>query len=250
MDGIRQTFGDARRSNNLFVGSIKDNISHTEVAAGVASFIKTILMIQNSTIPKQAGFTSLNTKIAPLGPDRLCIPQNTQSWTGPIRTAVVNNYGAAGSNAAILVQEYAASQQCKALDPEFGVDSPFCLSARSEESLAATCAALNQSLSRVAQTGTPMDLASIAFNLATRHNKRYEHQYSFTASELDSLSRHLDAAITTPSKFHRKCKDSPPVVLCFGGQTGNTATLSRGLFNCCKILRTYLVWRFHSFTKG
>ncbi|KAI9933738.1 hypothetical protein MW887_004810 [Aspergillus wentii] len=100
-DSIRKVFGGQGRPSQVFVGSIKDNIGHAEAASGVAGLLKTILMIQHRTIPKLASFKLLNPKIPPLGSDQVVIPTQTQGWESATRTALINNYGAAGSNVAI-----------------------------------------------------------------------------------------------------------------------------------------------------
>src|SRR6202043_1525389 len=41
-------------------------------ASGGAALIKKKLMLQHKTIPVQANFTTLHTKLSSIGPDRLC----------------------------------------------------------------------------------------------------------------------------------------------------------------------------------
>ncbi|KAF2803145.1 ketoacyl-synt-domain-containing protein [Mytilinidion resinicola] len=110
---IRQVFGGPQRAQNLRFGSVKGNIGHLEAASGAAGLIKPLLMIikpllmiQKGSIPKQAGFQLLNPQITPpLSHDKMEIPLETLAWDTDYRAICVNNYGAAGSNAALLVPQ-------------------------------------------------------------------------------------------------------------------------------------------------
>lgn len=57
---IREVFGGQDRADLLNVGSLKGNIGHAETAAGVASLLKILAMINKASIPPQASHKSLN----------------------------------------------------------------------------------------------------------------------------------------------------------------------------------------------
>lgn len=57
---IREVFGGQDRTDLLNVGSLKGNIGHAETAAGVASLLKILAMINKASIPPQASHKSLN----------------------------------------------------------------------------------------------------------------------------------------------------------------------------------------------
>lgn len=105
VSSIREVFGASDRPNKVYLGSIKGNTGHAESAAGVAGLIKIIAMLQKKSIPPHASFNTLNPKIPSLGPDKITIARNLEPWNIPFRAALVNNYGAAGSNAAVVVCE-------------------------------------------------------------------------------------------------------------------------------------------------
>ena len=90
--------------------------------------------MQYGEIPCQANFTSLNPKIEGLEASHMAIPTTTSSWNSNFRAACVNNYGAAGSNAAALVcqQPIVPSRGHKPLS-----SYPLLISAHSRESLEA-----------------------------------------------------------------------------------------------------------------
>jgi len=245
-ESIRQTFGGAHRAQSLFLGSVKDNIGHTEAASGVAAVIKTILMMQNRTIPKQANFVSLNPKIPPLVPDRMTIPMQTQTWNSRRRAAVVNNYGAAGSNAAIVLQEYLPFNDGH-VDPNvtsihtYQPEFPIFVSAKSSGSLRSYLAALKSYLARAQELFADSALANLAYSLASKHNHDFEYSWTSSARDLTALSNQLQAAAVESNDFGKSTTRTRPIVLCFGGQNGRTVSLSKELFYNCKILQSHLV---------
>ena len=251
-ESIRRTFGGANRTQELFLGSVKDNIGHAEAASGVAGLLKTVLMMQNRMIPKQANFSSLSPKIPSLEKDQMKIAKQSQPWDSRRLTAVVNNYGAAGSNAAILLQEYPASSE-KRVEPNvssahtYAPEFPFFVSARSPETLRSYCAALNSFVARTQEARTDDALANVAYNLASKQSRGFEFTWTSTASDIASLSDQLESAAAGSNNFGNPPDQTRPVVLCFAGQTGQTVSLSEDLFKNCKLLQAHLVrlsWSF------
>ncbi|KAB5575255.1 hypothetical protein GE09DRAFT_990386 [Coniochaeta sp. 2T2.1] len=236
---IRDTFGGPRRRCELFLGSVKDNIGHTEAASGPAGLVKVVMMMQKRTIVKQANFTTLNPKIPPLEPDSMAIPRHNQPWNAANRIALVNSYGAAGSNAAILLRD--GDLPHATLGRESSLNSsevPFFLSAKSLESIRDYCVALRSMLPFIQQEHGAAACAVLAYNLSVKQNRSFEHTYSFTASTLDEVATHLDHASSASFKFTKAHQRH--VVLCIGGQTGRHIQLDREAVQQSKLLRQHL----------
>ncbi|KAI0466772.1 beta-ketoacyl synthase [Xylaria cf. heliscus] len=231
-ESVKMTFEDSNAQNDLYLGSVKDNIGHTESASGVAGLIKCLLMMEHRIIPKQAGFSQLNPKINPS--ERIVIPQRNSDWEGP-RVALVANYGAAGSNAAIVVREFNSSWakdtiKCNNLVAQA---YPLLLSAKSEESLYLYIAALKRWLS-----GTEASFATVAFNVARRQNIDFRYRVAITATSNAELTEKLEAVSFTGP--HALLSAKHPIILCFGGQSGRTVTLSKDLYDSSNLLKTYM----------
>ncbi|KAI0445250.1 beta-ketoacyl synthase [Xylaria telfairii] len=227
-ESVKMTFEDPDSQNDLYLGSVKDNVGHTESASGVAGLIKCLLMMEHGIIPKQAGFSRLNPKINPS--KRIVIPQNNLNWQGP-HVALVANYGAAGSNAALVVRESnsKSGQSTSSSNQAY----PLLLSAKSEESLSLYITALRRWLS-----GTKEPFANAAFNIARKQNTDFLHRIAITATSNEELTEKLKTISSAGSRV--VANNRQPVILCFGGQNGRTVTLSKAVYESSKLLKTYI----------
>lgn len=227
---IRQTFGGLHRKDDVYVGSVKDNIGHTEASSGVASLIKTILMIQNKKIPKLANFKHLNPKIEPLGNDRVLIPTQLRDWEAAKRIALINNYGAGGNNAALVVEERVSSPVIRPKLSHF----PIFISGKTTEAVRSYCGLLSTSLNG-------KDLADIAYNLAVKQNRNFEHSLVLASANVHELSAQLEKAASGGTEVQKTPGQRPSIVLCFGGQDGKIAHISKTLYDNSLILQHHIV---------
>jgi acyl transferase domain-containing protein len=64
LGAISETFAETRSSDGpIFVGSVKTNIGHLEGCAGIAGFVKGVLMLENGLIPPNLYFEKVNPNI-------------------------------------------------------------------------------------------------------------------------------------------------------------------------------------------
>ncbi|KAL9094911.1 MAG: hypothetical protein Q9165_002861 [Trypethelium subeluteriae] len=222
--------GDHRKGA-VHVGSVKGNIGHCEAASGVASIIKSVLMIQHQMIPPLASHDVLNPKISL--PKELVIPTSSRPWKESFRAALVNNYGAAGSNGAALVCQPPAPTSPSMRHTLNKI--PVLVSAKSRGSLEYYCQRLCVYATELASsTPTEKMLADLAFNLADKKEQFPEQAFATTASSLPELAASLRNASANCSEAAK------PVVLVFGGQTRNLVGLNRSLYDNTPLFRQYL----------
>lgn len=90
----------------LVVGSLKTNIGHLEAAAGVVGLIKTVLALQNQSIPPHLHFQQLNPHID-WGGAPVTIPSQAMAWPRGERPrrAGVSSFGFSGTNSHVIVEE-------------------------------------------------------------------------------------------------------------------------------------------------
>jgi len=232
-DALRATFASKQRKQPLHVGSVKSNIGHTESTSGAASLIKTLLMMQKRQIPGQANYSTPNPKID-LSGGQFVIPTRTQNWEADALISVVNNYGAAGSIAAIVVRE-APTLNAGKLESKTLPSYPIVVSGNSAKSLAANCEKLGKFVSG---RGKDIQIADIAFNLADRQNRALPHVFAHTVTSFSELDGHLANAISNPAEYETGKRR--PVVLAFGGQTTRSIGLSKEVYDSSVLLRKYL----------
>jgi acyl transferase domain-containing protein/acyl-CoA synthetase (AMP-forming)/AMP-acid ligase II/acyl carrier protein len=152
------------------VGSLKANIGHLESAAGIASLIKTALMLRYCEIPKQLHVSAANPHFDLAG-SRLEFPAETISWPrgNGRRVAEVSSYGFGGTNVSVIVAEPpVAAGPARSAGPHL-----FTLSAK-------TGGALREMAGRYAAwlVAEPTDLADLSFTL---HTGRAQHPYRVQA---------------------------------------------------------------------
>ncbi|KAF4898800.1 Methylphloroacetophenone synthase [Colletotrichum fructicola] len=251
-ESIRRTFGGLRRQTEqlLHVGSIKANIGHTESASGVAAVIKAVLMIHHKRIPPQASFTTLNPQITLSESDRIAITTTGIEWksSGPL-TVCVNNYGASGSNAALIVTE--PPSPCVAITRTTNnsrlpkaIPFPFIVTASSQQSLSANIGVLRkQILKQFTMSPNQQEqarLADLSFSVVSGQNPSLPFAATFDAASMDQLIERLHESstsdiwnVTLPSK-------SRPVVMAFGGQNSKFVGLDKDKYESCALLRHHL----------
>ncbi|HTX96096.1 MAG TPA: acyltransferase domain-containing protein [Mycobacterium sp.] len=106
----------------LLIGAIKTNIGHTEAAAGIAGFIKTVLAVQRGQIPPNQRFESPNPHI-PFSDLRMKVVATQTDWpdTGHPRRAGVSSFGFGGTNAHVVLEQGQEVAPAPQRDPVSGV---------------------------------------------------------------------------------------------------------------------------------
>jgi 3-oxoacyl-(acyl-carrier-protein) synthase/acyl carrier protein len=97
------------------IGSAKGNIGHAEAASGVTQLMKVVLQLQHAAIVPPIKTAPLNPHID-FAATPFFVPGDVSAWTRPVvkngesdeecpRRALVNSFGAGGSNVTLLVEE-------------------------------------------------------------------------------------------------------------------------------------------------
>ena len=109
INAVTAVYGRGRQPDHpLLVGSVKTNIGHLESAAGVAGLIKAALVLKRGVIPKHLHFQDPEPSV---DWDRLPVRITSEMMDWPRRgwprVAGVNSFGISGTNAHLVVEEYA-----------------------------------------------------------------------------------------------------------------------------------------------
>ncbi|RDB14789.1 Non-reducing polyketide synthase terA [Hypsizygus marmoreus] len=232
LESIRSVFALKRSSSNpLHITSVKANIGHLEAASGAAGLAKLLLMFQHQSIPRQISLKNLNPRIAPLESDNTVIDVVHTPWApshkGMTRVALLNNFGAAGSNTALLLEEHLKPQSVQ--EPP-GMHYVFGLSAKDGAALDT----LRSNYLLFLEQSKNIRLADVAYT-STARRQLYDHRIAVSASSISDLMQKLPRAL--PARVTAK---SPRVVFVFSGQGGQYLGMGRSLYRTTPVFRQHI----------
>ncbi|MBN6544819.1 SDR family NAD(P)-dependent oxidoreductase, partial [Streptomyces bryophytorum] len=182
--GLAGAFGAGARERPVAIGSVKSNIGHAESAAGIAGLTKILLQLQHRELVPSLHAEELNPHI-----DFAATPFRVQrelspwvSGDGVPRRAGLSSFGAGGSNAHLLIEEYVAPD-----GPAVDAPGLIVLSAKDETRLRESAARLLAHLRE-----TPVPLAELAYTLQTGR-EAMRHRLAFHAADADEVQARLEA---------------------------------------------------------
>ncbi|KAJ5799242.1 polyketide synthase [Penicillium psychrosexuale] len=216
LESVRRVLCQERSPDNLLhLTSIKANIGHCEAASGAAGLAKLVLMMKHNHIPPQISLKVLNPRIRNLGDDGAVINREGVPWPqvdGQPRMAMLNNFGAGGSNGAVLLQEYIPAKQ----PVELGSDSPLSyVFGCSTKSIASLTKLRDGFISYIMNKGRFDSLRDICAT-STSRRQIYDMRIAVVATSHDDLVEKLQTAI--PHNISESAVKEPKAVFAFSGQ--------------------------------
>jgi phthiocerol/phenolphthiocerol synthesis type-I polyketide synthase E len=169
IQGLRTAFevSDTPRPGPCVLGSVKSNIGHLEVAAGIAGLVKTILCLKNKALPGTLHYTSPNPELRlDQSPFVVQSRYGPWEWDGVLR-AGVSSFGVGGTNAHVVVEEAPLKSQAPAHTEPAG-PQVLVLSAQTAAALGESRAALANALER----SDGPDLSDVAHTLTRRRKHK------------------------------------------------------------------------------
>lgn len=217
----------------LHITSIKANIGHCEAASGAAGLAKLLLMIQKKMIPGQISLETLSPSISTLHLDGASISKSDAPWATKDsypRTALLNNFGAAGSNGALIVQEHLpiATENLNLCKKRCSY--VFGCSAKTSEAL---CTMRLKLLNHFKSNRQRVSLGDICYT-STARRQVYDHRISFPVCSVESLIESLENAV--PLNFRHTESKSVPVFV-FSGQGSQYMGMGKDLFHTSPTFR-------------
>jgi amino acid adenylation domain-containing protein len=208
---------DARQFCAL--GSVKTNIGHLDVAAGVTGLIKMSLALHHKVIPASLHFTAANPKLD-LEKSPFYVNTKLQDWNPPDglpRRAGVSSFGTGGTNAHVVLEEAPAR-------PPSGASRPsqlLVLSAKTPEALDRATANLRDYLKdlegRKDDSAAARELADAAFTLQTGRSE-FVRRRVVVCHDPGDAAEALDTHDARRVFTHHQQLIDPPVVFMFPGQ--------------------------------
>lgn len=224
-DAFRQS---TNRIGYCALGSLKSNIGHLDVTAGVAGLIKTALSLKHSLLPASLHYQKPNPSLGLEDSPFYIVSENTP-WkkNGHPRRAGLSAFGLGGTNAHVILEE---APEVPASSPS-SPDQMLILSAKSPD-------ALKDMASQLADwfdANPEINLADAAWTLQTGR-QAFGHRMAITAttpSEAASALRQPLAAVNITQR-------QVPLAFIFPGQGSQHIRMAAGLYTSAPIFTEVL----------
>lgn len=257
LEAIGRAIAQARKSDSgkeVLVGSGKSSVGHTEASAGLASIIRSVLILESGLIPPNIYLTELNPNLR-LDEWNVKIPTELTPWPSDcdFRRISVCSTGYGGTNAhAILDESHHYLQQkglldgetiarppvwsaaAKTSDSSFTDSSPskrflVTVNSANEKGIQQQMASLAQWCSTVEESYSGTALADLAYTL----DKRRSHliwRSSITASSVSDLKASAENAAKSVTSHGKRILDDPGLCFVFTGQGAQWPRMGQALY--------------------
>lgn len=228
-----------RRSKEtpLLLGAVKSNVGHSESASGLVALIKTLLVLREQKIPPHVGIKSgiINHTFPNLAERQIQIALN-----GAIefprrqhrkRRVMVNNFGAAGGNTAVLLEE--ASEPIHNGESDKRLEHVIAVSAKTSKSAKQNVLNLLAYLREHPDTR----LSDLSYTTTARR-MHFPTRFAMTASSIAQLESRLSAV----KEDDLKKKPKPAgVIFTFTGQGSLYAPLAKEFLETSQQFRSDII---------
>ena len=223
------------------LGSVKTNIGHLDVAAGIAGLIKAVLSLKNKQIPPSLHFKRPNPKIdfenSPFYVNAALKDWNTTDSIP--RRAAVSSFGIGGTNAHVILEEAPSLKPAETSRSH----QLLLVSARNENTLRTASEKLSGHLAKCSDS----ELADFAYTLQVGR-KHFSHRtFSVVNNRLQGVESLKQISFTVASEELK----NRPVVFLFPGQGSQHPRMGADLYQqeivfrehvdrCSELLEPYI----------
>ncbi|MCL9781788.1 SDR family NAD(P)-dependent oxidoreductase [Vibrio sp. S4M6] len=236
--GLSKAFGGANQDTGFCaIGSVKSNIGHGESAAGIAGLTKVLLQMKHKKLAPSLHSEVLNPNIN-FERTPFVVNQTLTDWDNPIvdgeaipRIAGLSSFGAGGSNAHLIVEEYVDhSRELQAHATAESTEHVFLLSAKNPIRLRELADNLLAFTDR-----TPMaSMRDMAYTLQVGREEM-EVRLGILANSLEQLSQKLKAWLAEEADieglWQGQAKRNDETVALFVSDADLQTTINQWLLN-------------------
>jgi len=178
IEALSKVFKEATdKKNYCAIGSVKTNLGHLGSAAGVAGFIKAVMVLKHKQIPSSLHYELPNPEIdfenSPFFVNTKLRPWKTD---GTPRKMGVSSFGVGGTNAHVVLEDF---QAAKAVFPSRDWQL-IMLSAKNEAALKT----MRENLAQHLQNNPQLNLADVAYTLQVGR-EAFQYRQLWVCSSLD-----------------------------------------------------------------
>jgi polyketide synthase PksL len=214
IEGLKRAFVGSEdraggpREKTCAIGSVKSNIGHLELSAGVAGLAKVLLQLQHKTIVKGVYDTDYNLR-CDLSDSPFYFAEKLQPWAALIdrqgheipRRAGVSSFGFGGVNAHVVVEEYIGVTPAVAESAVRPFPHAFVLSAKTQEQLLSYAQRWCDAIDRGLVSDQTHRLIDILY-VAQTGRRPMEHRLGFRVDSIAGI-RDMLARITCAEDLAR-----------------------------------------------
>ncbi len=218
------------------IGSVKPNIGHLDVAAGVASIIKTALAIKHKKMPASINFSTENPELQ-LESTPFFVNDRLREWetNGTPRIAGVSSFGIGGTNIHAVLSEAPPVDQSMSQQMSPAPCHLLLLSAKTETALKRAATGLGDYVAR----NPDINLADAAYTLMAGRNHYSYRSFVVCDGSEDAVLKLGDPNLRATFKNHIKNRNHP-LVFMFSGQGTQYPQMTRDLYDHLPVFREEL----------
>lgn len=204
------------------IGSVKSNIGHLNAASGVASIIKTALVLQHGVLPPSINCTTPNRKIQ-FSKTPFYVNTQSKNWEneGKTRFAGVSSFGIGGTNVHFIMENYVEPEEKQ----EIKQNEIIMLSAKTHGSLQGQLKNLSTFLE--AKTDEKISLHDLSYTLR-KGREEFAYRVGICTDTIGDLKEQLEIALENDKVV--KVLKKPKVAFLFSGQGTQYANVTKDLY--------------------
>ena len=223
------------------LGSVKPNIGHSNIAAGMAGLIKVILSLQHRQLPPTINFSTPNPAMQ-LESSPFFINDRLTEWIVPDATprrAGITCLGIGGTNCHMVLEEWpkqsVEAAETVSLDTDVPVDHLLTLSAKTPYSLEQSRLKLIDYL----QLHSAVNLKDVAYTLLVGR-ETFAHRLAISSHDVPSAIVQLRQIVGKPDHIHTTPENKGAMVFMFSGQGSQYLRMGWGLYRAFPAFRRYM----------
>lgn len=211
------------------IGSVKSNVGHLGVAAGMPSVMKVAMALENQLIPPSLHFEQPNPKID-FENSPFYVNHSLSEWraNGTPRRAGVSSLGVGGTNAHLVLEEAPQRQPS-------GPSRPWQLIAISAKTRSALDT-LTADLADYLNQHPDSNLADIAYTLSIGR-QAFNYRRILVCQQLDQAQQQLKSLDPEHDLTQHQTPHKRPIIFMFSGQGAQYINMARDLYQTENVFR-------------